>query len=146
MKFTIPIIIAIALLATCALTFQPEDPKWPETFTADFREEFDYTLLKRETTGTIFFDFPSRRYKISRENGHWDRYCGANGLYAFYNTPCDQLTTTSGDRYLYYPEYDDCCFCCDAEHGCSILKREWLSGAEFLGEVEVDGFKALKWD
>eukprot|EP00344_Euplotes_crassus_P007758 CAMPEP_0197017620 /NCGR_PEP_ID=MMETSP1380-20130617/79645_1 /TAXON_ID=5936 /ORGANISM="Euplotes crassus, Strain CT5" /LENGTH=213 /DNA_ID=CAMNT_0042444747 /DNA_START=73 /DNA_END=713 /DNA_ORIENTATION=+ len=115
-------------------------------FSVDFSETFKYGPLEKSTDGSFFYDAASGRYKISRENGHYDRYCGANGLKIFQNTPCEQIVDASGDRYIHYPEKDQCCFCCDAVHGCGILKPNWQQGAEFLGETEYNGVSAYKWD
>lgn len=38
-----------------------------------------------------------------------------------------------GKRYLYFPEKNDCCYCCDAEHGCGVLKPDWAIDAQFVG-------------
>ena len=36
--------------------------------------------------------------------------------------------------------------CCDAAHGCGILKPDWLNNATYLGLVQYDGRPAYKWD
>lgn len=72
---------------------------------------------------------------MDRANGRYDRYC-AGSLFVppWVNTPCNHLVK-AGRRYLIWPERRTCCFCCDAAHGCGMLARDWLAGAEFLGEV-----------
>merc|ERR1712019_6566 len=113
---------------------KPSDPVWPNQFTQEFNETFKYPAIgSHSTKGTYFYDFPNRRYRIDRENGRYDRYCGFNGVRAFQDTPCTQLVI-NGMRWLIYPEKQECCQCCDAAHGCGVLKPTWLSGAIFVGE------------
>lgn len=139
-----PILLLLALVALAACV--PEHPRWPNKFTSEFDEEFAYGLLKGKTHGTIFYDANSGRYRINRDNGHLDRYCGLNGLHIFSGTPCDHIVDEHGDRYLYYPDKNECCFCCGAAQGCGILKPNWQAGAEFKGEIEYNGHPAYFWD
>ena len=138
------LLLAIFMISVLA---SPESPVWPEKFTEDFEEEFDYPVIgKYTTTGSFYYDAVTHRYMVHRENGRGDRYCGINGFKVFKNTPCNQFVDELGDRYLHYPELDECCYCCSAEHGCGILRQDWLSGAEFQGEVDYKGYTAYKWD
>ena len=47
------------------------------------------------------------------------------------NTPCTQIAT-GGERYLYFPEKNDCCSCCTFESGCSPVSADWLTNATFV--------------
>ena len=137
----------LAVLAIAAMAEDPQTPMWPTKFTEDFTESFTYPVIgTHKTQGSFYYDFSTNRYRVSRDNGRYDRYCGLNGLKAFQNTPCDQFVDEQGDRYLYYPEKSECCYCCSAEHGCGILKQNWLEGATFQGETEFQGYTAYKWD
>ena len=113
----------------------PHTPVWPDKFQQDFTETFYYPILgTHNTSGTYYYDWQNLRYRIDRENGRYDRYCGINGVKAFQNTPCSQLVL-DGIRWVIYPEKKECCQCCDAGHGCGILKPTWMLGAQFLGEI-----------
>ena len=142
MRFTIALLALIAI----SVIADPSEPRWPTKFTEQFHEEFDYPVIgKYETEGTFYYDAGSMRYRVDRDNGHGDRYCALNGGKIFKNTPCSHIVV-DGDRYMYYPELDECCYCCSAEHGCGLLRTDWLSGATFEGEVEYQGYMAYKWD
>ncbi|KAL4473502.1 hypothetical protein ABPG74_022366 [Tetrahymena malaccensis] len=137
------LILALVLLG---LVFcNPSYPEWPQKFEQDFTEEFIYGFLKSSTKGTYSYDYANKAYKVSRENGRTDRYCGFNGLYFFRNTACEQIVV-NGDRFLYYPERNDCCYCCSNEHGCGVLKPTWLQNAIFEGETTFNGIPAYKWN
>ena len=69
---------------------------------------FIYIHLNTLFTGTFYYDFTNLRYRIDRDNGRYDRYCGFNGIRAFQNTPCSQLVI-DGQRWIIYPEKQDCC-------------------------------------
>ena len=38
------------------------------------------------TTGTFYYDANTARYRVDREDGKWDRYCGS--VYKLTSTPC----------------------------------------------------------
>ena len=98
-----------------------------------------------KTKGEFYYDATNNRYRVDRENGRGDRYCWLNGLKVFSNTPCSHIVS-EGKRYLHYPEKKSCCYCCNAAQGCGILKPTWLTGADFKGEVNIDGQQAYLWD
>jgi hypothetical protein len=120
-------------------------PVWPDQFEQSFTETFTYPVIgSSQTKGKFYYDWINKRYRVDRENGKYDRYCGT--VYKLTNTPCSHIVT-EGDRYLYYPEKDYCCYCCSSDHGCGLLKPDWLQGAEFVDYVtEQDGTIYEKWD
>ena len=92
-----------------------------------------------KNTGKLFYDYINKRYRVDRDNGKGDRYCGS--VYKLSNTPCTHYVT-EGKRYLHFPEKNDCCYCCDSEHGCGVLKPDWVSGGKFQGyESDANGNK-----
>ena len=126
---------------------EPEHPRWPVKFMENFEEEFNYKIFSAiKTKGTFYYDAASNRYRVNRENGKGDRYCAFNGMKIFKDTPCDQYVDEKGDRYLHYPDLNECCYCCSAEHGCGILRQDWVSGATYVGEIEYNNLLAYKWD
>ena len=50
-----------------------------------------YSLLKLHTQGRFFYDFTNKRYRVDRDNGKGDRYCGS--VYKLQNTPCSHIVT-----------------------------------------------------
>ena len=103
-------------------------------------------LPHSETTGTYYYDVSNPDdmvYRIDRENGFHDRYCGVT--HHFGSQPCNQYVK-NGDRYLYYPKSDDCCYCCSAESGCGVLKPTWMSDATYEGKATIKGVETFKWN
>ena len=139
-KILIPVLLALALAAN------PTDPKWPNQFTQDFTEKTTYPLIGSHTnTGTFIYDYTNGAYRVDRSNGRYDRYCGLNGSKAFEDTACSHIVV-DGKRYMYYPDKNECCYCCDESHGCGLVKPDWLSGATFEGQTTYNGQSAYKWD
>ena len=140
----------LLIAAFCALALcDPAYPEWPKVFSAAFHEDMNYGPISGETDGMFYYnwgDDGKHVYRVDRENGKNDRYCGINGLYKFKNKKCQMFVDEHGDRYLNYPEDNYCCFCCSAAKGCGVLRRDWLNNATFLGEEEYNGVKAYKWD
>ena len=54
-----------------------EEYLWPKKFKQDFNEDMKYWVLHGNTNGTIYYNWNLQKYRIDRENGRWDRYCGA---------------------------------------------------------------------
>ena len=138
----------IALFGICALA-DPKPPLWPNKFMQTFNETTTFSggsLSGPYTTkGTYYYDWSVKRYKVYRENGRHDRFCGPNGFKLFEDTPCSHIVV-DGDRYLHYPEKNECCYCCSEEHGCGMLFPTWLQDAEYIGEEEHMGVKSYKWN
>jgi hypothetical protein len=74
----------------------------------------------------LYYDATHNRSRLDRANGAYDMFCGS--LQPNLTTACVSLVT-EGKRYIYFPNKKQCCICCDAEHGCGILKPDWLSDA-----------------
>jgi hypothetical protein len=55
-------------------------------------------------------------------------FCGS--ILPKVNTYCTHLIRDK-KRYIIFPLKRECCMCCDADHGCGILKRDWLSTAKY---------------
>lgn len=120
------------------------EPTWPNQFEQSFDQTFWYPIIgSQKTTGKIYYDWTNQRYRIDRANGHYDRYCLP--IYPFSNTPCQHIVV-AGRRYLNFPEKNYCCYCCSADHGCGILKPNWLSEAVFEDYVEENGAMLERWN
>ena len=72
---------------------------------------------------------------MDRANGRYDLFCGT--VLPNQTTPCQQLTVNK-KRWIIYPAKNLCCFCCDAAHGCGILRPDWLNDADYKGEDTLD--------
>lgn len=136
MKVVITLLLSIGFLNTAP-------PGYPQRFTQSIDETFTYGFIERKTKATIYYDWQSRRYRLDRDDGLWDRYCGT--VYKFRSTPCTHFVS-EGKRYLYYPEKEYCCMCCTAENGCGVLKPDWLSDAVFVKEFQKDNKTYEVWD
>lgn len=142
--------VVIFALLSLAIAQTPDAPAWPDTWTSDFEEERQIFFLEwlgnGHNTGTWYYDWKTERQRIDRSNGRFDTLCGANGLKLFQNTPCSQIIV-DGNRYLYYPDKNECCHCCDTKAtGCGMIKPTWMSGAEFMGEVSYNNQTVYKWN
>mmetsp|Transcript_74771 Transcript_74771/g.86811 ORF Transcript_74771/g.86811 Transcript_74771/m.86811 type:complete len:218 (+) Transcript_74771:19-672(+) len=129
--------LALCLLVFCAvLSVSFADPKpltWPAQWSSNFSELATYPLIGGlNTTGAFYYDWTNKRYRIDRANGKFDRYCGS--AYWFRNTACNQYVV-EGKRYIHFPEKDYCCYCCASEHGCGVLRPDWVSWGNFSGYV-----------
>ena len=82
----------------------PASPMWPDVFWQPFTETTTYPLIgSHQNTGNYYYDWTIQSYRIDRNNGRDDRYCGIAGPYEFDNTPCSQIVN-NGNRYIYSSE------------------------------------------
>ena len=126
-----------------SLSLTEDGPVWPNKFQQDFSEKMSYSIFTGTTNGTIYYDFQNLRYRIDRENGKFDRYCGS--VYKLTSTPCNHYVVDNM-RYLHFPKKNHCCACCDSEHGCGVLKPDWMKDGTKIEEYEKDGKQYQTWN
>ncbi|KAL4505885.1 hypothetical protein ABPG72_013646 [Tetrahymena utriculariae] len=137
-------IIICLILASVLAQQEPLKPVWAPTWSQDFVEYFNVTNQIYANVGTYQYNAPSNSSRLSRSNGKQDPFCIGYLNYNTTSAPCEHLTVNN-TRWMYYPDEDNCCYCCNAEQGCGILKPDWLQGATFLGLEEVYGTPAFYW-
>ena len=124
----------------------PASPMWPNTFWQNFTETTTYPGIgTHENTGTYYYDWTVKSYRIDRSNGRYDRYCGILGPYELDNTPCSQIVN-NGNRFIYYSAKNTCCFCCNSTSGCGVLFPGWMTGATYIDTEVHNGVQTYKWN
>lgn len=127
--------IFLVLVVLCLAYTQKQPPVWPATFSQRFVEEFFSNSSRHVTTGEHWYDSVNNRSKLVRQNGAYDSLC--NSVQPG-NLECVNLVV-GGKRYIIFPQTRKGCFCCDAAHGCGILRRDWLNGAKYEGTEFLSG-------
>ena len=135
----------IALLLIVAITAVVA--KDPPVYDYAWSISFDQLLIKDHTLYTIngkaFYDPKNDRERVDRVNGRYDLFCGT--VLPDQTTPCQQITVNR-KRWIVYPAKNLCCFCCDADHGCGILRPDWLKDANYKGVQKLsDGDSYDRW-
>ena len=126
--------IVVILLLGIALA--KDAPIFADSFKIAFDETDIINNTKYTISGQMFYDAANNRERIDRTNGRYENFCSS--ILPNTTTSCTH-TVVNGKRYIIFPQKRVCCFCCDSAHGCGILKRDWLKGAQYLGqEVLVD--------
>lgn len=124
----------------------PASPMWPDVFWQPFTETTTYPLIgSHQNTGNYYYDWTIQSYRIDRNNGRYDRYCGIAGPYEFDNTPCSQIVN-NGNRYIYYSEKNTCCYCCNSANGCGMLFPGWMTNATYIDTEVHNGVMTYKWN
>ena len=134
-----------ALILSVVSAQIPASPMWPNTFWQAFNETTHYAIGNHYTSGFYYYDWTIQSYRIDRANGRYDRYCGLVSPWEFTNTPCNQYVN-NGNRYIHYPDYNECCFCCNAEHGCGMLFPGWMTNATYVDTEVHNGIMTYKWN
>ena len=123
------LILLVVFVIVCCQT----PPTWPVRFQQDFVES--YSTSQMHTAGKLWFDSERGMERMDRNNGRFDPICGS---ISNMTTPCTQLTR-EGKRYIYFHLIRQCCYCCDSEHGCGPMRRDWLKDAKFVGKEDISG-------
>lgn len=125
------ILITLATLTVSVLADTPTPTPWAPEWYAEFSEKLSFPLRgDHQTTGKWWYSWTQKKFRVDREDGNYDRYCGLTEK--FTDTPCSQIVT-GGTRYLWFPKKNYCCNCCSDKHGCGIVTRDWNKIGEFLG-------------
>ena len=143
MKIHVSVILA-AFVASVVCQ-KPVAPAWENEWSADFTEKLEFPLRGTHTThGKWWYSWTQKAFRVDRENGNYDRYCGLTEK--FQDIPCTQIVS-SGTRYLYFPSKKYCCNCCSAEHGCGIVKPTWTTtGLYRFTHTDAKGVKFNEFD
>merc|ERR1712065_130090 len=131
------VVVALAVLATSAAAALPK-PYWPDTFMANIS-------ITAQGEGPVV----EGAYAVSMVDGVYvsvqvmpsgdDFLCST-----VYNetTPCVDVASTE-ERFLYFPEKDECCSCCNVTSStaaCGALVPSWVSSGQYLGDhIDVPG-------
>lgn len=121
--------IIIGVLFLISVYSQVTPPVWPEVFHQSYVES--YKDSTHRITGKFWFDSKRAMMRVDKQDGQYDAICGS--VLPNVTTACTQLIR-DGKRYVVYPQRRQCCMCCDKEHGCGVLRRDWLSTAKYEGE------------
>ena len=123
----------------------PLPPMWPDVFFQDFAEVTTNPVAGvHRNVGSYYYNWTMKAYKIERSNGRYDRFCGLSGPHISQDTPCTHLVV-NGNRYLYYPELNQCCYCCNSTSGCGVLFPGWMQDSTYIDTEIHNGVLTYKW-
>ena len=114
---------------------------WANTWQAGFTEKTS-ALFSLTTKGNWWFDYTNKKFRVDRENGKLDRYCGS--IYKLSNTKCNQVVR-EGKRYMYFPDKKFCCMCCTDAQGCGVIKPEFVKLGVANGRDDQEKTEAYKY-
>lgn len=136
-------VIFLLLIGTFSQT--PLPPLWPNVFWQNFTEiTFSVSAGVHKTTGAYYYNWTMPAYRIARFNGRYDSSCGLSGPHATEDTPCEQIVV-DGNRFVYYPILNQCCYCCNDANGCGVLIPTWFSDAKYIDTEVHNGILSYKW-
>lgn len=133
----------LLLLVLCVAVVALDPPIWPDSFDVAFDETFIVNNVSHHVNGIYYYDAAHNRSRLDRFDGIYSKFCSS--LAENVSTPCTELVVNQS-RWIIYPQKSQCCFCCDSAHGCGILKKDWLKGADYLGDEIIDGANYNKWN
>ncbi|CAE7488218.1 unnamed protein product, partial [Symbiodinium sp. KB8] len=109
-------------------------------------------LSKGNTTGYTWYNWPTKETRTDRASVRDEpplAACGSFGqVISRSNSTAHSHIVTGGKRYLWYPQLQHCCFCCDDAAGCGTLVPDWIGNSDgsYQGQVRTPtGVLADKW-
>lgn len=134
----------LAVVLCLAVSLQAPNPP---TMPTPFQIAFDEANLNNGSTvrvnGQWYYDVANNRQRVDRTNGRYSSFCGS--VLPNTTTPCTHLTVDN-KRWIIFSQKKQCCLCCDAAHGCGVLKKDWLADAEYLGVEKILDTNYNKWN
>ena len=79
----------------------------------------------------MYYDFKNNRQRADKVDGKYDGICGS--VLPNVSTSCQHLVIDE-KRFIIFPNKQQCCLCCDGEHGCGILRPDWFKDGKYLGQ------------
>ena len=135
----------ILIVSICAGTTQvdaPNPPMWSPSFYVAYEETFVKGNASYTFNGQFFYDAPNKRQRADKVNGRYDATCAS--ILPNVSTKCQHLVVDE-KRYIVFPDKNQCCMCCDAEHGCGIMRADWFKDGKYLGQEKIVDTVYDKW-
>ena len=130
-RFLIISMKIVLILVLLAIVNSIDAPIYNYSYHIAYDETFVIDSVNYKVNGQKFYDPVNNRERVDRTNGRYNLFCGT--VLPNVTTPCQQITADN-KRWVIFPNKTSCCLCCDAAHGCGILKPSWLAGAQYLGQ------------
>ncbi len=134
--------IILIVFATITIITSKSPPVFNYSYQVTFQETVIRNKIPYYTQGQEFYDPFKKRERVDWANGQHNAFCGT--ILPNINTPCNSLTV-DGNRWQVFPARSQCCLCCTSAQGCGILRPDWLNGADYQGEADIDGVSYDKW-
>jgi hypothetical protein len=116
---------------------------WSTSFYIAYDETFVKDSKSYTFNGQMYYDANNNRQRADKVDGKYDGICGS--ILPNVSTPCQHLVVEN-KRFIVFPKKQQCCFCCDAEHGCGLLKPDWFVDGEYLGQEKIVDTMFDKWN
>lgn len=84
--------------------------------------------------GQLFYNSVTNKMRIDRTDGQFDAFCSS--VLPNQPTSCS-IVIKDNKKYIYYPDYRICCFCCDKDHGCGLPPPTFLGQSIFMGSEYI---------
>jgi hypothetical protein len=136
------ILTVLLVISVSSQMMDPNPPVWSSSFYVAYDETFTISGHSYTFNGQFFYDAANNRQRADKLTGRYDPTC--NSILPNVTTKCQHLVVNQ-KRYIVFPEKSQCCFCCDASHGCGIMKQDWFKDGKYLGQERIVDIMYDKW-
>lgn len=136
------ILTALLVIFSASQTMDPVPPVWSPSFYVAYDETFVKDGHSYTFNGQFFYDAINGRQRADKITGRFDPTCSS--ILPNVTTRCQHLVVDQ-KRYIVFPDKSQCCICCDASHGCGIVKQDWFKDGKYLGQERIVDTMYDKW-
>lgn len=150
MKYALSLLVVVGALACVSARLSaPTPPELDPVFNVPINATITTATGERWSWLKVWqYDSTTKPYGSALQTnsaGQKDFVCTAGR--PSYTGGCTVLTASNGARYNTYEDGMCCKFCTldTLGSGCTLLSRDWLSGAQYLGVHDVGGYQCALW-
>merc|ERR1719273_2798162 len=130
---------------TSAVSLDPDPPLWADEFSVSVDQNITYKGVTYLNTFMYYYDAKDEVERTDHGKGQFDELCRSIKGKEFSDEECSFLVAKDGWRYLLFPNDNSCCRYCHADHGCGMIRKDWLHGSAYVGEMNVGGTLCDGW-
>ena len=136
-------VIIAALLSAVAV---PPTPVWDAQFSVPVNQTIKIRDIHTyNSTFWYYYDAVNGVSRTDHGRGQADELCRSVRGKELSDQPCTMIVNKDGWRYIIFPEESSCCRYCNAEHGCGIVRRDWLRNSTYVGQKTIRGRLCDGW-
>jgi len=141
--------VILAFLTTVVVVFgapaAPSPYVWADEFSVPIQQTIKVAGQTHTNRFMYYYDAINKVSRTDHGKGQFDEMCRSIRGKQYSDEACTFLVALDGWRYVLFPGEKSCCKYCNTSVGCGIIKKDWLKGATYQGQMRVDGQVCDGW-
>eukprot|EP01064_Diplonema_japonicum_P038058 TRINITY_DN9104_c1_g1_i1.p1 TRINITY_DN9104_c1_g1~~TRINITY_DN9104_c1_g1_i1.p1 ORF type:complete len:208 (+),score=30.42 TRINITY_DN9104_c1_g1_i1:234-857(+) len=137
-------LVVVSILVAAVVS--PPAPEWDAQFSVPINQTITIHNVTQTSPMMFYYDAVNKVSRQDHGQGQRDEMCRSIAGKEFSEEPCSNFVAPDGWRYLYFhADKDSCCRYCNTSFGCGVIRRDWLSGAAYQGQLTIGGRVCDGW-